>query len=370
MNIVFRVDASIEMGIGHVMRCLTLADALSDEGAQCHFVCREHPGNFIDQIAKRGHLVHPLPLCQTGHQADAVETEKPQLSHSHWLGCDWLTDAQQTLNCIDSLNADWLIVDHYALDTCWEKQLRHACNNIMVIDDLADRHHDCDLLLDQTFGRSFQDYEQLVPEGSAILTGAKHALLRPEFAQWREYSVKRRVESELKHLLITLGGADKDNVSSQVLKALKECSLPDDCRITVLMGATAPHLECVKQIATAMPWPTSIKVNVNNVAELMTNSDLCIGAAGSTTWERCCLGLPTIMLVIADNQRISARKLEQAGAVFLLNENWRASELQTRFQDLMSPQFSMMEMVDCVSGITDGTGISDVLLFLLDRDKK
>ncbi|MGV6809871.1 MAG: UDP-2,4-diacetamido-2,4,6-trideoxy-beta-L-altropyranose hydrolase [bacterium] len=318
MLVIFRVDASIQIGSGHVMRCLTLADALKNEGVNCTFICREHSGNMLALIQSKEHGVVALPI----KEADtSLSSQHPRQEYLSWLGAAPNEDAEQTIAAIQSLAVDkpaWLIVDHYALDRDWEKQLRPHCQKIMVIDDLADRKHDCDLLLDQTFGRDERDYQTLVPEHCTILTGSYYALLRPEFAQWRAYSLQRRQQPQLKQLLITLGGVDKDNVTRQVLTALANSQLPNDCHITIVMGEHAPWLESIKAQAQQLPWSTEVKVNVTHMAELMANSDLCIGAAGNTTWERCCLGLPTIMLVLAENQRKIADELDRKDITYII----------------------------------------------------
>jgi UDP-2,4-diacetamido-2,4,6-trideoxy-beta-L-altropyranose hydrolase len=350
MNIIFRVDASIEMGIGHVMRCLTLADALKTEGSYCHFVCREHPGNLIDQIASRGHQVYPLATAKICQQAEKTEAERTQPSHASWLGCDWLTDARQTSAHIETLNVDWLVVDHYALDYHWEKYLRPLCKKIMVIDDLADRNHECDLLLDQTFKRPDSDYKQRTPSNCNILTGAKYALLRPEFAAMRNYSLERRKEPKLKHLLISMGGADSGNATGQILRTIEGWPLPGDCHITVIMGNTAPYLDDVRARASELPWPVEVKVNISNMAQLMADSDLAIGSAGSTSWERCCLGVPTLMLILAENQREIARALGEAKAALIFDNKEPPSQLH----ELSTA--TLKRMSRAASEITDGLG--------------
>lgn len=310
MNITFRTDASLHIGTGHVMRCLTLADALAARGVQCQFICRKHEGHLIDFIRSKGYTAHSLAL--EGHQTEQ------ELPHSHWLGA---TQAQDSAACAPILAAqapDWLVVDHYALDARWESSLAPYYRKLMVIDDLADRHHACDLLLDQTFARSAEDYRPLVPSHCQLLCGSAYVLLRPEFAALRPYSLQRRAQPALRQLLITMGGVDKDNATGQVLQALRHCSLPADCQITVVMGVTAPWLNSVRDQAQTLPWPTTVLVGVNHMAQLMADSDLAIGAAGATSWERCCLGLPTIMLVLAENQEKIAQGLEQAEAVKLI----------------------------------------------------
>lgn len=311
MHIIFRVDASLKIGSGHVMRCLTLADALKQEGASCTFICREYVGNLLALIQHKGHNVLALPNSTANIHPSATPSRQEYLT---WLGTTPAEDVRQTITALQSLALDqpaWLIVDHYALGNEWESALRPYCQKIMVIDDLADRQHDCDLLLDQTFGRDERDYQPLVPEHCTILTGSYYALLRLEFAKWREYSLQRRREPQLKQLLITLGGVDKNNVTGKVLAALQGSNLPSDCHITIVMGKHAPWLDAVTTQAQQLPWSTEVKVDVSNMAVLMANSDLCIGAAGSTTWERCCLGLPSIMLVSAENQRKIANELYQ-----------------------------------------------------------
>ncbi|MDM7858932.1 UDP-2,4-diacetamido-2,4,6-trideoxy-beta-L-altropyranose hydrolase [Thiopseudomonas acetoxidans] len=358
MKIVLRVDASIEMGSGHVMRCLTLADALTQAGAECHFICREHPGHLNALITERGHIVNSLPYIEQHKQRQYSKAE--ELAHANWLRATQEQDLESCIPILKLLQPDWLIVDHYAIDERWHKKLRPYCQKIMVIDDLADRQHDCDLLLDQTFGRSEEDYVLLVPEHCEILCGAQYALLRPEFAQWRDYSLKRRAQGQLEHLLINLGGVDKDNITTEILQALANTALPDNCRITVVMGATAPWVERVQQQAALMPWPTEVKVGVNNMAELMANSDLAIGAAGATSWERCCLGLPSIVICLADNQRKVIRSLEQSGAAILCSLEESISSIKLSPKLKLAEHF-LVRLIKNSSIIIDGLGCNRVV---------
>lgn len=311
MNVVFRADASVAIGSGHIMRCLTLAAVLRQQGHDCHFVCREHPGHLLDVIAKQGFSVAILPA------SDRLPEIHPT-AHAAWLGSTQQQDAAACIPILQAAACDWLVVDHYALDATWEQALRPHCRRIMVIDDLADRTHDCDVLLDQTLGRSAQDYAAWVPATCRLLTGSQYALLRPEFAQWRTQSLQyRRAHSGgLQQLFINMGGVDKDNHTGRVLAALAAAAhrLPENMSLTVVMGATAPHLAAVQQQAQTLPWPVAVRVNAHNMAELMSQADLAIGAAGSSAWERCCLGLPSVMVVLADNQHSIAHQLQAAGA--------------------------------------------------------
>lgn len=354
-TIVFRADASLTIGTGHVMRCLTLADGLHAHGVRCHFVCREHPGNLIDEIVARGHSVSVLPMM------DELTFEKMgsdwQLAHSDWLGTSWQTDATQTIEAIKGIQPDWLIVDHYALDVRWEKALRPLCQNLMLIDDLADRTHDCDMLLNQNLGRSADDYKGLLPADCVLLIGPMYALLRPEFAALREYSLARREHPQLRHLLITMGGVDKDNATGAVLNALRKAALPSDCNITVVMGPHAPWLNEVQKQAEQMPWKTEVKVNIQNMARLMAESDLAIGAAGSTSWERCAMGLPSGIVVLADNQIDIAKKLEAAGAAIAITLDCLGKKIDL----LLKSTKALPEMSKLAAQITEGTGLIRVV---------
>lgn len=359
MKVVFRVDASLDIGNGHVMRCLTLAEALREKGADCQFVCRAHPGNLLDLIHQRDFDTHILPSQQFTHSASCLRggrVGESKLMHAAWLGAEWTLDAVETKDGIGETMVDWLIVDHYALDFRWEQQLRSACRRLMVIDDLADRPHDCDLLLDQNLGRVSADYDDLVPHGCTVLVGPLYAILLPEFAALRDYSFARRVNSQLKHLLITMGGVDKDNATGQVLHALKNCPLPTDCRISIVMGLHAPWLEQVRDQAAQMPWATDLLVNVREMAKLTANCDVAIGAAGMSAWERCCLGVPTLTMVLAVNQVVGAVALKKTGAVLLLEDRGRlATELHEKIAFLLDSQ-RLQAMQHACGMVTKGDG--------------
>lgn len=366
MRVVFRTDASLQIGTGHVMRCLTLADALTARGAECQFICRAHEGNLIDLIRNRGYTTHTLPVVgQAGtHSAESCQdTAIPEPAHHLWLGATQAQDAAACAPILAAQRPDWLIVDHYALDARWEQALSAHYRKLMVIDDLADRPHVCDLLLDQTFGRNEADYCPLVPANCRLLCGAQYALLRPEFAALRPYSLARRTKPALRELLVTMGGVDKDNATGQVLRALRTCSLPPDCRITVVMGATAPWLEEVRSQAQVMPWPTRVLVGVKDMAQLMADSDLAIGAAGATSWERCCLGVPTVMLVLAENQRKIAEELCDAGAAHLIDSS-KLKNHPLLTPDHLNP-ILLGAMSAAAAAVTDGLGVAKVIEVLI-----
>lgn len=362
-RIVFRVDASLLMGSGHLMRCLTLAAALRARGALCQFITREHPGHLLAVIQSRKFEVATLKNATkpawAASKKVASDTELP--IHAAWLGIDWQTDSEQTAAALQGQVADWLVVDHYALDQRWEEALAPHYRRLLVIDDLADRPHCADLLLDQNLGRAPQDYAALVPAYCKLLIGPQYALLRPEFAALRPYSLARRQKQPaMRQLLITMGGVDQFNATGQVLQALQNCSLPPDCHITVVMGLNAPHLEALRNLAAQMPWQITVLVNINDMAQRMADSDLAIGAAGSTSWERCCLGLPTLMVVLADNQLGGALALAREQAARLIGTADDIAAQLPRFIEALMQGEVRAQMSAAANKIADGCGLEKI----------
>ena len=345
MKVVFRADASLAMGTGHVMRCLALAQALKDNKVNVEFICRKHKGSLIDKIRSNRLNVHEL---------EVLEEADDKLAHSHWLGATQQQDADDCIEILKSEKIDWLIVDHYALDEQWQKKLKPYYEKLMVIDDLADRKHQCDVLLDQNFGRSSQDYKDLVPTSAKFLMGSKYALLRPEFEKYRQYSLNRRKNEKFKKLLVNMGGTDTDNITGKVIERLQIAKLPKDVEITIVMGKTAPHLSNIITSVNKLPYGSEVKVDVDNMAELMANADIAIGASGATTWERCCLGLPTIQLITAYNQEFIASKLNKINAIKLV-------EIDDVVENLENFQYWMKSTGESASKVTNGSGIKHVL---------
>jgi UDP-2,4-diacetamido-2,4,6-trideoxy-beta-L-altropyranose hydrolase len=353
MDVVIRVDASLHIGSGHVMRCLTLANALSKKRVNVSFICRSFFGNLIEYIKDSGFQVYVL---EGGEQNLADDFDgSPELAHSSWLGVSQIDDANECKIILDKINPEWLVVDHYAIDFRWHKLLSNYYQKLMVIDDLADRKHSCDLLLDQTYGRELKDYVKHVSSKCKLLLGSEFSLLRSEFSQWRGVALQRRKScSGVNQLLISMGGVDYDNVTAKVLEEVSKCQLSEYLKITVIMGKSAPHLQEVNKLAELMQYETEVNVSADNMAEIMSNADLAIGAAGATTWERCCLGLPTIMLVLAENQIFIANEIKKAGVAMLSDIN-KPGDICNK---LLTPVEELQRISLKASEVTDGTGVS------------
>lgn len=351
MKIAFRADASVQMGTGHVMRCLTLARELTRRGHECRFVCRDLKGHMGQAISDAGFELVLLPAPEPDFIPDASDPV-----HAAWAGAPWDVDAVQTR--AGTRDADWLVVDHYAFDARWQSGAREDATKLAVIDDLADRPHVADLLLDQNLGRVAQDYDGLVPDHCTRLIGPRYVLMRPEFAQLRDQSLSRRAGADFKHILVSMGGVDSDDATSQVLDVLSKSPLPVGCHITVVMGRNAPWLDRVRSHAQLMPCQTDVVVDMADMASLMVSSDLAIGGAGGTSWERCCLGLPSLLLVLADNQAPAARAMDNMNVAVLLGDI-RTDDWQSKFADILAKSTAAqsvahlsMEAIE----LLDGTG--------------
>lgn len=346
MLVAFRADASLDIGTGHVMRCLTLARQFKAGGDECLFICRAHEGNLIAFLESEGVQVISLPA------SDNVSGLKSHLSHGSWLRVSWQQDAEETLQAISNYKIDCLVVDHYALDIFWEQELHRKIKNIFVIDDLADRKHDAFALLDQNYGRENSDYDAWLSDKCVRLIGPKFALLRPEFSELRALSLQRRSEFRLETILVNLGGVDQDNFTCKIIDALAKVELENTVEVIVVLGTTNPNAAEVKGAAEASPYNISVKIGVANMAELMAKSDLAIGAAGSTTWERFSLGLPSVLLSIADNQDSALNALAESDCIYKLSVDTIAQDLKLFFeqsdvsQQLRGLSFNGRELCD------------------------
>ncbi len=352
MKIVFRVDASLSIGSGHVMRCLTLSNALRLHGHDCEFICVNHEGHLVPRIQALEFKVHILPERKTYNFEGMDE-------YSSWLGCSQQDDAQQTACIVDFDTVDWLIVDSYALNEDWERYFTDKGVRLLVIDDLANRSHQCDLLLDQTFGRVQVDYADLVPAHCRLLVGSEYCLLRPEFSKIRDSARVRQSSSHLKNILITLGGIDEHNITERILTTLEHLALPN-VRLTVVMGDNSPWKERIIGLSEEMKIPTEVLVGVSNMASLMSDSDFAIGAAGSTTWERCCLGLPSALIAIADNQEFALSVLDNEGIIQKFDLHNLERDITEFFQNSDIEQVISMLSNNC-RNIVDGNGAVRVI---------
>lgn len=299
------MDASRDIGTGHVMRCLAVANEAKRRDWECIFVLRDPEDGIITYINSFDHRVKELI------SADCEETTDNTTAHGDWLPVSQTQDANETFEVICELDPDWIIVDHYALDATWLSIIEKPNAKILVIDDLGDRELICDVLVDQNLGASAEKYHGKLPSNCQLLLGPTFALLRSEFKDWRERSLEGRLNRNVENILISMGGVDAGNYTLRTLIELTKSEYAKTCVFTVVIGSSYPHTDALHEFVEETKLRISVLSNVKNMAEIMSKSDLCIGAGGSTSWERCCLGLPTISFAIADNQIEIAKHLSQ-----------------------------------------------------------
>lgn len=311
MKIAFRVDASAQIGTGHFMRCLTLADGLAQRGAQIRFVSRHLPEYLRNMLQAKGYQ----SVLLTGAPSVAALDE---LAHADWLGVSQAKDAAESVGALSDAVWDWLVVDHYALDRRWEAVLRQSVENILVIDDLADRQHDCDVLLDQNFYADMNTrYQGKVPEHCQLLLGPRYALLRDEFLRLRD-RVRPRSGTPVQRILIFFGGVDADNNTGLAIQVLLDLRI-QEAHVDVVIGAQHPCRGAIENLCRQQNF--FCHVQTARMAELMAAADLAIGAGGSAVWERCCLGLPAITICSAENQRHQISDAASEGLLYAPDEH-------------------------------------------------
>lgn len=363
MNIAIRVDSSLIIGTGHVMRCLTLAEELRDKGVGILFICREHPGNLCEMLEEDDFRVVRLDSGQGG-ESETGDAQQP--AHASWLGVEQASDAKQTIAILQG-NApwDWVIVDHYALDYRWESAMRSVADKIMVIDDLADRKHDCELVLDQNYFPAPETrYHGLLPEKCKKLFGPEYALLRSEFRQARAFCRMRG--NGIVRVLVYFGGNDPDNLTGMALKVLGRQKLKH-LLVDAVVGPNNPHLENLKKQAQTRHG-TRLHIQPASFVELMLRADFCIGAGGTTTWERLCLGLPSQVISTAANQVEVSRELSRLGRICYLGHKSNVTE-----NDIFDGIFSFMRggpnnsFDSCNTFTVDGCGSERVVRKIMEQ---
>jgi UDP-2,4-diacetamido-2,4,6-trideoxy-beta-L-altropyranose hydrolase len=361
MNIFFRTDSSEKIGSGHVSRCLALAALLKYHGNNVSFISRPLPGNITGLITGAGFEMHLLPLIR-----NRDDYKQDRMPYSMWLATSWEEDAYETINFLIGKDPDWLIVDHYGLEQQWETSVSRYVKTIMVIDDLADRYHNCDLLLDQNLCPDWESrYSNLVPAHCRLLLGPHYALLRKEFMDARRSLSERN--GHISRILVFFGGTDPYNLTGKALAAINKLNMPD-LIVDVIVGSTNPNREKVRELCNQRP-NTNYYCQIRNMASLMAKADLAVGAGGSATWERCSVGLPTVTLNFAENQRPIASAVSEKGASIDLGwaSDVSADKLRDIIEMLINSPERVKEMARIAFAMVDSCGAERVLEYLSGR---
>lgn len=351
MNVAFRADASAEMGAGHVMRCLCLADALRDRGATIRFVSRRLPEALRDVLAAHGHDVAVI--------GDGAEPPPAgALTHARWLGTTQAADADATATALRERRWDWLVVDHYALDARWETSLRRRATQILAIDDIADRRHDCDALLDQNLHADMGGrYREHVSTACQLLLGPRYALVRDEFTRTRR-DIRARTGA-VARVLVSFGGSDTKNLTGAAIDALVDVGVQ---AVDVVIGAAFPYRAEVEAACDRHDFVCH--VHSDRMAELMAAADVAVGGGGITTWERCCVGLPAIAVALAANQRDVIDEAARQGLVYAVEAPATPTALALHIRALLdNPRLREMLSRRGMEAV-DGLGVDRVVRVL------
>ena len=355
---IVRVDAGWRIGSGHVMRCLTIAAGLREAGVASTFVCRTHDGHMAATIEAAGFAVCLVPV----DPAFAVRTD-----YAGWRGGSLASDIEATRNAMAGIGgADLLLVDHYGLDAAFEQALRPHVRGIVVLDDLYDKPHACDVLIDQNIGHTPELFAPHVAPGTVLLVGADYAPLRRDFADRRAAALARRATvSQPRTLLVAVGGSDHLDVTSRVLAALDPASgLGLDWVETahIVLAGMAPHLDQVRELVARLP-AVRLHVDSRNMPDLMIEADIAIGGSGVTAIERCVMGLPTLIVVMAENQVGSAHRLQSLGATRTLGHgaDLTPEGIAGALQALRCDSDGYSRMIAAAARQCDGRGIERIL---------
>lgn len=334
MKFAFRADASSTIGTGHVVRCATLADELQLRGARVVFFCREAPGHMCGWLEDKGYEVRRLP--------GPASSPPQEIRHMHAaLGAE---------------RFDWLVVDHYGLDATWERAMAPLGGARFVIDDIF-RVHDCEALLDQNVLDESTAYSDLVPKHCRQLVGPRYGLLRPEFAIARQ--VRRHRAGTLDKILVSFGGTDPSNETAGAIEGFLRSSLIH-AQATVVLGRGNTRRSDIRQ-----QYVNSHRIrfidHCDDMAVLMDWADIAIGAGGSTSWERCCMGLPTIAVEVAENQHTAVRALSLHGAILAIDN---ITVVDNALNMLHKNADLLIQMSQQAENLVDGLGtlrVADVL---------
>ncbi len=351
MKVCFRVDSGEKIGGGHLARCITLAKALElSLGVTCYFLTGNHEGHLLKKISeeKFNYELLPLQFIPDYYSGD----------YKHWLGNDWLNDANEAVRYLESqefTDQDWVVVDHYGIDQKWEAIISEKGYKVGVIDDLANRNHISSFLLDQTVGRSDKDYEKLTSPMCTLFTGEKYCLLRPDFLVYRTRALARRQGCKApRTLLINFGSTDPLNHTSRVLKGIDSFAIKNNLRVVVVVGGKCAYINVIKTVIKKVDYDCSLQLDVKDMAKLMFGVDIAIGAAGATTWERCLMGIPTLLIKTAENQSFAIASVIRSGAAIEYIGEPENTKIGESLEKLIS---SYYEISSRASALIDGKGI-------------
>lgn len=365
MLVVIRCDGSTVIGSGHAIRCLTLARKLRSSGARVIFLSRENDGDLIGYI-RRDFEVLSLPRLPQGGEGKANEVS----TFGQWLGCGQEEDAEDCIRILNSkgiTSVDWIVVDHYGIEIDWEERMLRGLRGIakpklLAIDDLANRRHQADILLDQNYHGAIGEkrYKGLVPPKCRLLAGPRYALLSHEYAHLRRLIPRR---TEIRRILIFFGGSDPADLTTRTLKALMDPELRD-IAVDVVIGSQCRSRKKIESVVAERKY-TSLYRSIPTLAGLIARADLAIGACGSTSWERLCLKLPSIVITFGEDQELVAKPLSREGFIQHIGNEIEVDvdAIRAAIRQHIDNGHDSLDLAD----ITDGFGTDRIAMAMLGR---
>ncbi|NQT69557.1 MAG: UDP-2,4-diacetamido-2,4,6-trideoxy-beta-L-altropyranose hydrolase [Desulfobacteraceae bacterium] len=335
-QIVFRADADTSMGTGHLMRCLALAQAWQDTGGQATFLTVSNSLMLNGRLQSEGMVVKHLKTPLAGYE-----------------------DALQTAALAKEINASWIVLDGYQFDGVYQKTLKDKGVSLLFIDDFGHAgHYSADIVLNQGIHAATNLYPHKEPY-TQLLLGLRYALLRREFLSYQGW--KRENPDVARKILVTLGGGDPDNVTKKVVRAIQQLEA-ENLEVFVVVGSNNPHYEELESIAGPSPFYISLLQNVTDMPALMAWADMAVSAGGGTCLEMAYMGLPNIVMVLAENQQGNAESLGSSG--ISINSGWHNEVdelgLAKTLSMLISNQMLRKEMSAKAQELVDGTGTSHI----------
>ena len=333
-NLFIRVDSGLDVGLGHVMRCFALAEFIKNMNFNVYFISKKIKGNISRNIENNGYRVFHL-------DSKLIKSSKP----------NWKIDALKTSKIIQRFKnqKNLLLVDNYGLSEKWETTLKSIVDKIVVIDDFSNRSHNCNLFIDQNLHTSKKKINKKIPKNCKKLLGPKYALLRKEFILSRKIVKKR--SGKINRILISFGGSDEKNQTLKVLKAIKKLA-KEKINVDVIVGEPNKNKIKIKKICSKIENSTYYQ-QTENIAKKMNKADLAIGAGGIITWEKCCLGLPSIVSIVSKNQEDAVNAVSKKGCLInlgraerLTSQDYLSAITNLNSKKLIQMQKKCMKLVD------------------------
>jgi UDP-2,4-diacetamido-2,4,6-trideoxy-beta-L-altropyranose hydrolase len=318
---------------------------------------RNLQGNLETTVERLGFAVRIISDAYT----DSSVTKAIQ-ANDHFVIDDWKQDADDTISVYGQISWNWIVVDHYGLDARWESIVSGSCNAVMCIDDLANRMHMCSVLVDPTIDRVAADYSQwLVTTETSVQCGTSYAFIRDEFHNYVDKSYQRRLAPTIKNVMISLGGSDPNNITTEILQSLKIIGIPEDWEINVVVGNSSCWYPHVVEVCRDIRCKCNVLRNVTDMADLMLLADIAIGAGGGTTWERCYMGLPSLVVNLASNQNNIVAGIVRHGAAMEIDLDSLGESLRHCLSRLNSDHMLLSQMSHNARQLVDGKGVSRIV---------